>query len=319
MAYTLTASQIDDAVASALSWRMPTLVDNIYVGTPVLKALDSQERVIAQGGTQLEMPFLFAKSPGGSYQGMDNLDVTRRKTKSLLQLKWKLYYASVTIDGMTELQTSGYPALLNLVDTEMQAAELRLNDDMGADLYLDGTGNNSKALDGFDIAIAATGTYGGISRTADPEGTALVGRVDTTGGDLTLPLLQTNYGAATIGATHPDLISVPQGQWDAIWSRLQPQQRFPAGPMAEQIAAAGFSVMNFNGTPIVKDDKAPAGTVWGINTKYTYYVANERRANIQTIGPLTPVGQDAKVWRLHWAGNLMVGGPRFMFKMTGLN
>src|ERR1041384_2404603 len=288
----LSTQEVEDVVAVALEYRIPQVVDNLYISTPVFKILDMEERITADGGTRIEQPFIFDRPPGGSYRAMDTLDITRRKTKSLLQFEWKQYYSALTIDGLTRLTTSGERAIVDLVDVELQGCELALKQDMGIDIYLDGTGNNSKALDGFDIAIATTGTYGGINRATDAEGTAIRGQVDTTGGPFALQALQSMWGAATFGPEHPTLIATTQAIFDAAWARLQPQQRFPQGEAAEALAKAGFSVIMFNGVPLTVDQAVAAGTIYGINSKFTKLIAHAQRADLEVEGPLTPTMQD---------------------------
>jgi hypothetical protein len=302
--------ELEDAVAVALEYRIPTVVDEIYISTPVFKILDMEERITADGGTRIEQPFLFDTPPGGSYRSTDTLDISRRKTKSLLTFEWKQYYSALTIDGLTRLKTSGENAVIDLVDVELQGCELRLKQDLGIDIYLDGTGNDSKALDGFDIAIATTGTYGGINRATDAEGTAIRGQVDTTGGPFALQALQSMWGATTFGSEHVTLISTTQAIFDAVWARLQPQQRFPQGAVAEELAKAGFNVIMFNGVPLTVDQGVAAGTIYGLNSKFIKIIAHQQRADLEVEGPLTPVSQDSRTWRLFWAGNKVTQAPR---------
>jgi hypothetical protein len=175
---------------------------------------------------------------------------------------------------------------------------------MGIDTWLDGTGNSSKALDGFDIAIGTTGTYGGINRSTDPEGLAIRGNVDTTGGAFALSALQTMWGRATIGTAHPTMICTTQALFDAIWARLQPQQRYPlVGERAGQLADAGFTVLMFNGVPVTVDMGIAAGTIYGLNTNYIKLIAHQQRADLEVEGPLTPSNQDVRTWRIFWAND----------------
>ena len=314
----ISSDEVDDAIAVAFQFRIPTVVDNVYQATPLFKILDMEERIIATGGTRIEQPILFDRPPGGSYRGMDTMDITRRKTKSLIQLEWKQYYAAVSIDGLTRLRTSGDRAIIDLVDTELQGAELRIKEDLGRDTFLDGTGNFSKALDGFDIAIATTGSYGGINRAVDPEGAAINGNVDTTGGAITLPAIQTQWGLATFGAAHPKLLCTTQTLFNGVWNRIQPQQRFPQGAVAEELAKIGFNVIMFNGVPLTVDQTCPSGTMYGLNTDFIKLIAHESRADLEVEGPLTPTQQDARTWRMMWMGNLVVQSSRLQFRMTGL-
>jgi len=314
----MSTQEVEDVVAVALEYRIPTVVDNLYLSTPVFKILDMEDRITADGGTRIEQAFIYDRPPGGSYRGPETLDITRRQTKSLIQLDWKQYYTALTIDGLTRLRASGERAVVDLVDVELQGGELALKQDLGIDTYLDGTGNNGKALDGADIAIATTGVYGGVNRTTDAEGTALRGQVDTTGGPFTLQALQTMWGQATFGPTHPTLIATTQAIFDAAWARLQPQQRFPQGEQAEALAKAGFAVIMFNGVPLTVDQGVAAGTIYGFNTNYIKLVAHQQRADLEVEGPLTPPQQDARVWRIFWAGNLVFQSPRLCFRMTGI-
>jgi hypothetical protein len=317
MAYTLTASQIDDVVSIALDERLPEMMDTIYVKTVFFKRLDMDRRITASGGNNILQPLLYAKPPGGSYSGSGPFDITRRQTKTMLQFHWKLYYATLNIDGLTELQASGLNSTFQIVDIELQACEMRLKEDLGFDVFLDGTGNGGAALDGSDIAIAATGTYGGIVRGTDPAGSTILSYVDTAGGIITLPQLQNAIGQATIGVK-PNLIVTTQHVWDQICNRIQPNQRHPQQGTGEQLAAAGFTVVTYMGIDIVVDNGVQTGYCFGYNTDVWTLVPHERRASIERVGPIPISNQDAKIWHLKWAGNLVCGNPRLNFKMTGL-
>lgn len=297
---------------------MPEMTDNFYSSTPLFKKLDLEDRIVADGGSQIETGYIFAQGPGGSYAGMDPLNISRVQTKSLLVFPWKQYYFAVTIDGLTRLRAGGVPNVVKLVDTELQQGELTLKQAVGTDVFLDGTANNSKALTGLDIAIATAGTYGGISRTADPEGTAIVGQVDAVGGILTLPALQSLQGSATFGQERPNLYVTTQKLFDQVWMRIQPQQRGPMGPAAEQLASVGYPIIMLNGVPVTVDQKCPSGTFWMLNTNFIKLVAHIDRANIEIAGPDSIPNADAKVWKGFWMGNLVMNGPRYNAKMTGL-
>jgi hypothetical protein len=317
MAYTLTASQIDDVVAVALDERLPEMMDTIYVKHVLFKRLDMDKRISASGGNNIIQPILYAKPPGGSYMGSGPFDITRRQTKSMLQFHWKQYYATLNIDGLTELQASGLNSTFQIVDIELEACRMRLYEDLGLDVFLDGTGNGGAALTGMDLAIAATGTYGGIVRGTDPAGATLLSYVDTAGGVITLPQLQNLIGRATIGV-RPNLIVTTQHIWDQICNRIQPQQRFPQGSAGDQLAAAGFSVVTWMGIDIVVDNLCPEGYLFAINTDTWKLVAHQRRAGIEQVGPIQIANQDAKVWHLKYAAELVCGNPRLNAKATGL-
>lgn len=321
----LSTMEIDDIAAATVDFRLPTLVDNVYLGTPLFKMLDAQHRITAQGGSHISQPFIYAKGPGGSYRGFDTMDIARRKTKTRLELPWSQYYASVTVDGLTALTTAGPEAVFDVVDAELKQAEMTLIETLGTDIFLDGTGNFGKAVTGFDAAVHTTGVYGGINRVTDVEGAALIGNRDTTGGNVTLPALQSLWGAATHGGSHPDLIVTDQKIYDQIWMRIQPSQRLPVGPTAEMMAArgpngqAGFDNIRFNTAMVTVDEKSPVGYLSMYNTEFIELVAHIARANFEVQGPDPLPNADAKVWKLLWMGNLVVSSPRMQAIATGLS
>jgi hypothetical protein len=317
MAYTLTAGQIDDVVAVALDERLPEMMDTIYVKHVFFHRLDMDERITASGGNNIVQPILYAKPPGGSYLGSGPFDITRRQTKTMLQFHWKQYYATLNIDGLTELQASGLNSTFQIVDIELEACRMRLYEDLGLDVFLDGTGNNSAALDGADLAVAATGTYGGIVRGTDPAGATILSYVDAAGGVITLPQLQNLIGMATVG-TRPNLIVTTQHIWDQICNRIQPAQRFPQTSTGEQLAAAGFSVVSWMGIDIAVDNLCPTGYLFAFNMDTWKLVAHERRAGIEQVGPIPLPNADAKVWHLKYAADVVCGNPRLNSKATGL-
>jgi len=107
--------------------------------------------------------------------------------------------------------------------------------------------------------------------------------------------------------------------------RIQPAQRLPIGPAAEQMAAkgpngqAGFDNIRFNSAMIVVDEKSPVGYVSMYNCEFIELVAHIARANIERQGPVESPNQDARVWKLLWMGNLVVSSPRMQAIATGLS
>jgi hypothetical protein len=62
----------------------------------------------------------------------------------------------------------------------------------------------------------------------------------------------------------------------------------------------------------------PAGTLYMLNTKFLKLVAHEQRAELEVEGPHTPPQQDARIWKLMWAGNLVCQSSRLQGRATSL-
>lgn len=312
-----------DVAAAAVDSYMPGLVDLFFNSNALWVRLASKERIILDGGDRIRQPILYDRLNVDSYSGLDTFDISRRPTKTVMQFDWAQYWTDLTIDGTTLIKTSGAGTrVLDLVETEMETARLTLADRLGTDLYLDGTGNSNKNILGLIAAVDSgtnVNTYGGIARTANgAQGTAVQGNLNTTGGALSLALVNTAMGTATIQPHRPDLIITTQAMWDRFWERSQPQQQIPQGPGFDDLARVGFTAINFNGAAVVPDNKVASGNLWLLNTDFFKLVIHRDRDFVFT-GFQKPTNQDALVGQILWAGQLICQAPRLNTRMTGLS
>jgi len=311
-----------DVAASAVDSYLPGLIDLFFNSNALWIRLTSKERVVLDGGDQVRQPILYDQLNGNSYSGLDTFDISRRPSKTVLQFDWAQYYANLTVDGRTILKTSGAGSrVLDLVEAEMETCRLTLAELLGTDLFLDGTGNSNKAILGLIAGIDSgtnVATYGGINRNdGSVQATAVQGNLNTTGGVLSLPLVNTAMGSATIQPHRPDLIITTQAMWNRFWERVQPSQREPSGPGFDDLARVGFSAINFNGAAVVVDSHVASGNAWLLNTDFIKLIIHRDR-DFQFTGFQKPTNQDALVGQLLWAGQLVVQSPRLQTRMTGL-
>lgn len=323
MALPSDSRQLADVAAAAVDSYMPGLIDLFFNSNALWVRLASKERTILDGGDMIRQPILYDKLNAGSYSGLDTFDISRRPTKTVLQFDWAQYYVNLTVDGRTLIKTSGAGTkILDLVEAEMETARLTLADLIGTDIYLDGTGNSNKAILGLIAGIdsgANVATYGGINRNdGSVQATAVQGNLNTTGGALSLALVNTGMGSATIQPHRPDLLITTQSMWDRFWERSQPSQRTPSGPGFDDLARVGFSAINFNGAAVVVDSKCASGNLWGLNTDFIKLLIHRDR-DFQFTGFQKPDNQDALLGQILWAGQLVVQAPRLQVRMTGLS
>lgn len=315
--------ELADVASAAVDSYLPGLIDLVFNSNPLWVRLAARERIILDGGDRIRQPILYAGTTTGSYSGLDTFDTTRAETKTVMEFDWSQYYSNLTIDGRTLIKTSGSGTrVLDLVEAELETCRLSLADRLGTDLFLDGTGNAGKNLLGL-IAAVDDGTnvvsYGGIPRLAnDPQGRAVRGVLDTTGGALSLALVNTVMGRATIQPHRPDLIVTTQALWDRFWERVQPQQREPSGPGFDDLARIGFTAINFNGAAVVVDSHCASGNLWQLNTDF-FKLAVHRDRDFVFTGFQKSTNQDALVGQILWAGQLVCQSPRLSARMTGLS
>ena len=314
---------LGDVAASAVDSYLEGLIDLFFDSNAMWIRLASKERIILDGGDRIRQSVLYDRLNGGSYSGLDTFDTSRRSTKTVLQFDWSQYYTNLTVDGQTFIKTSGAGTrILDLVEAEMETARLTLAELLGTDLFGDGTGNAGKALVGLVAAFddgTNVATYGGVGRNdGSVQATAVQGNLNTTGGALSLALVNTAMGAATIQPHRPDLIVTTQAMWDRFWERVQPSQREPSGPGFDDLARVGFNAINFNGSAVVVDSHVASGNLWQANTDFIKLIIHRDR-DFHFTGFQKPTNQDSLVGQILFAGQLVCQSPRLQVRMTGLS
>lgn len=317
---TLSADQIEDIYVTTFNKKLPDVVDNVYTSNPFLAMMNQQERIILDGGRRIEQGIIYGRLNGGSYNRGDTFNTARVNTKTAFIIDWKLHYCDITLDGMDELQNAGASAVFDNAEMKMQEAELTAKDNLGTELLGNGLNNAGAALNGAEEWVddgTNFASVGGITRDTSTQGTAAKAVVDFTGGSWTIPNLQAVYGRTTIENEKVNLILTTQVLWDAMSNRVQPQQRYPTGPGFDDLARIGFDSLKYQRAAIVVDSHVQTGRSYGFNLQFIKLLVHSAR-NLVWRGWIPTSNKDERVGQLLWAGNLVVGGPRFHFQQRSL-
>lgn len=310
----LTYQQIDAHVQSKY---LKTLVNQVFVGNPILVKLMSKNKIVLDSGQTIRQPILYGKKKGGSYSGLDRFDINPVKTRNLAEFEWKSLYTNITIIGDEFDKIEGTEKILGLVENEIKEAEMKMKDMMSEQIISDGTGNGGKDLDGLDNAVADS-TYGGID--PDDLGSNSTNKIwestlSTSGGAVTLSRVKGWLGDCTYGTEVPDLILTTQDIYDSLWAQVQPQQRFLSPSSA--LARVGFKGIEIDGTQIMVDRHLPSGKMFGINTDYFKFIVHKNK-NFKWTANKEMIDADAYVRQLLFKGNLICTSRRYHFKATSL-
>lgn len=323
MAVPTVSEILDNVGTSTLTKRLDGLIDQFFKANPLTARLLQKGKIVVDGGKDVRQRIIYARKPGGSYSGLDTFDTSQKETRTEMVFGWKQYYVDITIDGLSLLKNSGAEQISDLVQDEMDEAEMAAPDIIGDDLFLDGSGNSGKAITGLRTALddgTTYASYGGITRvsTLGTPGYAVRGNVSTTATTFSLGAMNTAMGLATIGNRKPDLIITTQTIWNKWWERAQPAQRFGPGDTRGSLASIGFSSVEFNGAEVVVDGHAPSGYVLMLNTDYVKMVQHSKRLWEPT-GWKYPTNQDAAIQQILWAGELVVTSPRLQYLLTSVS
>ena len=307
-------SAITDIIATTIQSRSGELADNLTQNNAILTRLNSKGNIRPFSGGNVILEEIMYNDPNtnnaNSYSGYEVLNIAPDSPISAAQYKIAQYADSVTMSGLEMLQNSSKEAIIDLLDGRMQVSEARLLNRISGDLFLDGTGNGGKNLDGLAAAVAASptsGTYGGINRA-----TWTFWRNQITTGVTSSSNIQAKMVEAAIkqirGTDKADLIVAGNTMYQYYVASLQAIQRITS----EESGAAGFASLKFYGGGTSADvilgggygDQETATYMYLLNTNYIFLRPHKERNFVPIGGERQAINQDAIVKLYGWAGNL---------------
>lgn len=296
--------------------RRPELVETWTTSAPLISRLRRKDTIKLRGGTDIRTTHIYQGFPANSYGRGTEFDTSSQEFATTMIFDWKFVYSPVNLDVIDVDLNDSPEQIFDLVDAAMENGELSLVDELADQLFGDGTGNSGLDIDGLANAITRSTSiaYGGITRTSTGLGSSiLAGAEDTTGGALSLALINSVFGSAVVGRKKPDLLVTTQTLWNRIWERSQPSERNEPGDLRD----IGFETVRINSATVTVDSHCPAGYIYGLNTDYfEFYV--HRKWDFRFRGFMEPTNQQKQIGQLIAWCNLVCRGPRFQFVMTGL-
>ena len=308
-------SAITDIIATTIQSRSGELADNLTQNNAILMHLDKKGNVRPFSGGNVILEEIMYNDPNtnnaNSYSGYEVLNISPDSPISAAQYKIAQYADAVTMSGLEMLQNSSKEAIIDLLDGRMQVSEARLLNRISGDLFLDGTGNGGKNLDGLAAAVSATptsGTYGGINAA----NWSFWQNTATTGTTITATNIQAKMTSTALqlvrGTDKADLIVADTNFYSLYVQALQAIQRI----MTEESGSSGFASMKFYGGGTSADvvlgggygNEQPSNTMYFLNTNYIFLRPHKERNFVPIGGERQAINQDAIVKLYGWAGNL---------------
>ena len=312
-------------------------VDNVYTGNVLFDTLRATARPWT-GGRQLAQSLIVSnRTQAGSFSSFDQLPTAQEDVRQLATVD-PCEYASdpLTFSGIQLAVNKGPEAFLNAMAVEFTDVARNLSEDIGADLYLDGTGNSSKAVNGLNYHVDdATDvvTWQGLSRNTY---TNLRATRNAQSGALGFDDLATDTDAAQRGSDSPDLILTTPAVFSIIERIVTPtvninyNQNYPGGAPTggKQGITLNYGVnrLYWRGVPIVADEMATAANIWTLNLKhlflytlnYTPEMVESTKEGFGFTGFKKSTNQNAVVGHLLFAGQLWGDAPRTHARRTAV-
>ena len=319
----------DSLLATTLSNYRKTLTDNIFKSRVLLWWLTEKNSVRKlSGGVDIVEPLIYAEGQAGSYGEWDVINIVPQEGISAARYPWRQLFATIAISGLEEAQNNGEEMVINLLRAKVMQAEETQKSKLNKMLYADGTGNSGKDFLGLAALIGAGGTaVGGIDAT-DPLN-SWWRSVTGAGAGMKLgglrALLGTAYNSASDGNDVIDGVFTNQHDYETYEAELTPNIRY----QDVKSANAGFTSLMFKQAPIYWDRDCPAGTAYGLNSKYITLVGHSQRWFKQSpfsdglAADTTGLGGrantiDARYSIITTYGNLTVNNRSKHFVVTGI-
>lgn len=325
---------LSEIVTTTLRNRTGILQDNVSRNNALLARLNRKGRIKTfSGGRTIVQELNYANNSTFSwYSGYQTININPSQVFTAAEFPIRQAALAVSISGLEELQNSGDEAIIDLLESRVENAEMTFMNGLSQGIYGDGTVSGS--IGGLQLLVAAspsTGTIGGIDRASWPFWRNVAYSALTNGGAAAaaaniLGYMDSLWVQLVRGRDFPDLIVADNNMYKFYMQALQSIQRISTDGGAPDLAEAGFTSLKYLNSDVVLDGGyqgqsadplpyqtssgtssvggVPTSTMYFLNTNYIHFRPHSARNMV----PLDPdrfsVNQDAMVRLLGWAGNM---------------
>lgn len=270
-------------MAEQFGQRVQTTVQTKYLPFVVDTVINSNvlfQRIVrgakSWSGRKLEVPIKYAKNTTGtSFAGFDTFSTAATDNRVKMEFAPKFYQITCALPGDELSVADTEDKVLDLMKLTIQSDTEDMADDLGTIFYADGTGNGSKDQLGLAALVddgATVATIGGLSRTTY---TTLKSTVTASSGLLALSKIDTLWNAVASGSIKPTAFYTTETVFSLYGQLLRPQERImkEASSMKGMTGGTGFTALEFNGKPIIADEKCTSGALIALNENFVDFYA----------------------------------------------
>lgn len=323
------------------------LRDNFFLGTPLWNKMSQFENPVP-GGRIIVDQISYTNTPnaGAWGGGVSQLPAAFINHMTEVTQQPVFYFFSVAIPETDEIENSDPAQIINIVEAQIELAEMSLRDTLGTDIYGDGSVNSNgfRTLAGLKAIITfgtdpSPGAYGGISRIGSsgskksPVGPAAFwnsnpvacnanatvtrwkgSQVFDASTVLTIAKMQSVFGFCTVNNIAPDLLVGSQLTYNAYYNQLTQLMRQAT---QDDLGKQGFTGLMFNNTPFVQDDACDNDSIYFINTRFMR-LRPYTKGNFRMTGWRQPVDQLVNIKYGIWMGNVTCTRPNMLGRLTAI-
>lgn len=333
------------------------VVDTVNTSSEIMKRVVSKP--VKWNGRLAQYPIFTQNSTlGQSFKGTETFDTSIDMVTQKLVF-YPTGYAQPVGVSVVERSINATPAgVVELYQSSYQYAQNSMITNLGNIFYGFGNGND---FDGLRLIVddgTSTTSYGGLTRSSFPTINGFL--VAASGGVLDLATMASADDGATISgdlSETPNVILTNQTVWSLYDSLLEPTVRASYGPtggafikgdtaVGQPVDAgksltlqAGATSVSYRGKPMVRDQKAPSGSMFFLNEDWFEFKSlplvgldmvattesatngaydNYKVSAFQFRKMLMPVNQLSEVGIFVMYGNLLCKNPNRNALVTGI-
>lgn len=304
-----------ELVTTTLENRSGVIADNMSDNNALLARLKKKGNIkLVDGGTKIERELMYAEnSTYLRYSGYQQLNTSPSDVLTMAEYAWKQAAVAVTMSGLEEAINSGSNRMFDLLETRLKNAEKTMINNLGSDIYSDGSADSGKQIGGLQLLVAddpTTGTVGAINR-ANANSTFWRNKKFQCTSDGGSALSSANVGLymnklwlqLVRGNDQPDLIVFDNNYYALYEASLTQIQRITQAEKGE----LGFQSLKYKGADVLLDGgiggNMPANHGYFLNTDHIFWQPHRNR-NMRPLGRIQSFNQDAFVEYLVFMGNL---------------
>jgi len=311
----MTNPNISQLITTTLESQVPKLVDNVLNNHPLLMKMKEKGNVKKlSGGNAIRESLAYASNTTVQSQGeYDTFDTTPQDVLTSADFDFKIITGTSTMTDLELKQNAGKERIIDLMKGKRDVLMSSLKNELGSQIYGDGTGNGSKDIGGLQLLIAddpTTGTVGGINRANysfwrnqlwDFSVESVTASATTIQNAMNTLYIRCQVQAGEL----PDLIAADATYFSFYEDSLQTIQRITD----PKIGQLGFATIKYKNADVFYDPECPASHMYFINSNHVFlkYLGKDLFEVMETT---RPVNQGVYVTPVVFTGNMTTTNSR---------
>lgn len=301
---------LDDLYTTTWNNRASTIVDQIFDASEFTKKLRSLGgiKLDGTGGRYLEIPLSYAKNETVTSIGKgDTVSLSETKFLTVAQFEWKYIAGSIIRYFVDDARNKSKQQHINLANSKLDNLRDSMTDYFEQLLFLDGTGNSSKDIEGLGNLIDATPTtartVGNIPQTTY---TWWQNRQRTSTGAASVYLLSdmrtlANNISEAKTRQYPNVIITTQAVAELYDDEVLEQRQI----VNQTSGDAEFQSTTWKGIPLIWSAQCPSGRMYMFNTQYFGLNVDPDINFMPTAWKTIPNQVEDRVMQVVWKGNFI--------------